>query len=140
MLYVRAHKIFIYGLLNIFFVRNRHLLICKMPKTLSFPFPPACGKVSGMTQFTSGDNINCYLASSCTQFTCCMDDLVIQRPVDIQFTLDNCNFNLHVKIEKRAVDISLLDYKWGKVTWFLQSQSYKSFKSLNIYFFKMLIT
>lgn len=103
-------------------------------------FFPACGKVSGMTQFTSGDNINCYLASSCTQFTCCMDDLVIQRLVDIQFTLDNCNFNLHVQIEKRAVDISLLDYKWGKVTCFLWNQSYKSFKSFIIYFFKMLIT
>lgn len=67
-----------------------------------------------MTQFTSADNINCYLASSCTAFTCCLDDMVLLRTVDVRVTLDNCNFNLKLQIEKRTVDISLLDYKWGK--------------------------
>lgn len=67
-----------------------------------------------MTQFSHGDHINCYLGSSCTQFTCCMDDLVLLRTVDVQVTLDSCNFNLHLQIEKRSVDISLLGYNWGK--------------------------
>jgi hypothetical protein len=67
-----------------------------------------------MTQFTSADNINCYLAPSCTAFTCCLDDMVLLRTVDVRVTLDNCNFNLKLQIEKRTVDISLLDYNWGK--------------------------
>lgn len=79
-----------------------------------------CGSsATGLSQFVVSDNINCQLSSNCTTLTCCMEDTVTRSHIQVQASMDPCQFNLRLKIEKLTRDISLLNYTWGLFDFFI---------------------
>lgn len=76
-------------------------------------FYSECGKVSGISQFTDSDLINCYLSDTCTTTSCCVEDKVLKRNIETVVKIDPCKFTLKLEIEKLQFNISLLNFTWG---------------------------
>lgn len=84
-----------------------------------------CGSsATGLSQFVVSDNINCQLSSNCTTLTCCMEDTVTRSYIQVQGSMDPCQFNLRLKIEKMTRDISLLNYTWGLFDFFILNNAW----------------
>ncbi|CAC5375019.1 unnamed protein product [Mytilus coruscus] len=56
----------------------------------------------------------CQLSDDCTGVTCCTDVDPLSRSISTSLKLDPCEYTLQVQIEKLIVNISLLDYQFGK--------------------------
>jgi hypothetical protein len=60
-------------------------------------------------------NVVCHLTENCTGIHCCIDVELLGRSLHVYFNIDPCYHQLNLTIERMIFDISLLDYKWGKV-------------------------
>ncbi|XP_053390116.1 uncharacterized protein LOC128553035, partial [Mercenaria mercenaria] len=60
------------------------------------------------------DFITCHVPSYCTGVDCCVTVGLVKRSFKVYLHLDACNYVFTVGIEKFGVNISLLDYEWGK--------------------------
>ncbi|VDI38368.1 Hypothetical predicted protein [Mytilus galloprovincialis] len=56
----------------------------------------------------------CHLSNDCTGVTCCTDVDLLSRSISTSLKLDPCQYTLQVQIEKLVVNISLVDYQFGK--------------------------
>ncbi|VDH92137.1 Hypothetical predicted protein [Mytilus galloprovincialis] len=56
----------------------------------------------------------CHLYDFCTGITCCTNVEMIGRSINTYLTLDPCNKRMSIGIEKFTVNISLLNYNYGK--------------------------
>ncbi|XP_052071180.1 uncharacterized protein LOC127709616 [Mytilus californianus] len=56
----------------------------------------------------------CHLSDDCIGVTCCTDVDLISRSISTSLKLDPCEYTLQVQIEKLIVNISLIDYQFGK--------------------------
>lgn len=72
-----------------------------------------CGRLSGISQFTDSDLINCYLSDTCTTISCCVEDKVLRRNMETVVKIDPCKFTMMLEIEKLQFNISLLNFTWG---------------------------
>ncbi|XP_062596534.1 uncharacterized protein LOC134257978, partial [Saccostrea cucullata] len=92
---------------------------CFKKSTIYFPhknyWKDKCGKVSGMSQFTESDDINCYLSDTCTTVSCCVEDSVLKRNIETRVSIDPCKFTMKLEIEKLQFNISLMNFTWGEL-------------------------
>ncbi|XP_052071171.1 uncharacterized protein LOC127709609 [Mytilus californianus] len=58
--------------------------------------------------------MTCYIPSYCTGINCCIEVDQIGKTFNVYALLDGCNWRLTLGIERRKIDISLLDYNWGQ--------------------------
>ncbi|VDI79784.1 Hypothetical predicted protein [Mytilus galloprovincialis] len=56
----------------------------------------------------------CHLSDDCTGITCCTDVDLLSRSISTSIKLDPCEYTLQIQIEKLVVNISLVDYQFGK--------------------------
>ncbi|VDI38371.1 SWI/SNF-related matrix-associated actin-dependent regulator of chromatin subfamily E, member 1 [Mytilus galloprovincialis] len=59
-------------------------------------------------------SMTCYIPSYCTGINCCIEVDQIGKTFNVYALLDGCNWRLTLGIERRKIDISLLDYNWGE--------------------------
>lgn len=85
-----------------------------------------CGRLSGISQFTDSDLINCYLSDTCTTVSCCVEDKVLKRNMETVVKIDPCKFTMMLEIEKLQFNISLLNFTWGMsyISVYLTSYNY----------------
>ncbi|XP_071150838.1 uncharacterized protein [Mytilus edulis] len=55
-------------------------------------------------------SMTCYIPSYCTGINCCIEVDQIGKTFNVYALLDGCNWRLTLGIERRKIDISLLDY------------------------------
>ncbi|XP_071131855.1 uncharacterized protein [Mytilus edulis] len=72
-------------------------------------------------------SMTCYISSYCTGINCCIEVDQIGKTFNVYALLDGCNWRLTLGIERRKIDISLLDYNWGET---------KTFTLMDIIFFE----
>lgn len=60
------------------------------------------------------NSTSCHLFTDCTSVTCCTDVNLINRSVRTSLILDPCQYSLEVQIERLTVNISLMEYDFGK--------------------------
>lgn len=58
--------------------------------------------------------ITCHVPSYCTGIDCCVHIGLVKRSFKVFLHLDACNFIFAIGIEKFGLNISLLEYEWGK--------------------------
>ena len=64
---------------------------------------------------TLGDSTSCHLYDYCTGLTCCTEVDIIGRSINTYLTLDPCNRQLKVGIERLGLNVSLFDYSYGQL-------------------------
>lgn len=60
------------------------------------------------------DYIKCHVPSYCTGIDCCVHVGLVKRSFRVYLHLDACNYVFAIGIEKFGLNVSLLDYQWGK--------------------------
>lgn len=69
--------------------------------------------VSNKEKLTSG-NIKCYIPPNCNAIQCCHEVDLLITPMETQLSIDPCNFELKVRIEKLEFKIPFYKYDWSK--------------------------
>jgi len=59
--------------------------------------------------------VSCAMLSSCSAVDCCIDILFLDRSFHIVFDIDMCSRKMVISIEKLKIELSVLDYNWGKI-------------------------
>ncbi|XP_076086925.1 uncharacterized protein LOC143057500 [Mytilus galloprovincialis] len=67
-----------------------------------------------VTLIALDESTACHLYDFCTGITCCTNVEMIGRSINTYLTLDPCNKRMSIGIEKFTVNISLLNYNFGK--------------------------
>ncbi|XP_076076023.1 uncharacterized protein LOC143046845 [Mytilus galloprovincialis] len=71
-----------------------------------------CLKKGSLPALSNGTT--CHLSDDCTGVTCCTDVDLLSRSISTSLKLDPCEYTLQVQIENLVVNISLVDYQFGK--------------------------
>ncbi|XP_062581277.1 uncharacterized protein LOC134243073, partial [Saccostrea cucullata] len=61
----------------------------------------------------AGEDITCYLPSSCSAVQCCINVPVISTTFHTRLEVDPCNFLMTVEVEQLKFTRKLFDYEWG---------------------------
>lgn len=61
----------------------------------------------------AGEDIVCYITSSCETVQCCINVPIISTTFNARLNVDPCNFLMTVEIEKLKFTKKLFDYEWG---------------------------
>jgi hypothetical protein len=64
------------------------------------------------------DSVSCHLPKQCTGVECCVDVDLVGRSFHAYVQIDPCQYTLGIGIENLVVNLTLLDYEWGKVEQF----------------------
>lgn len=59
--------------------------------------------------------VSCHIQDYCTGIQCCVDVELIGKSLTIYAFLNACDYKLEIGIEKFNLNVTLLDYKWGKI-------------------------
>ena len=60
-------------------------------------------------------SMSCYIPDYCTGINCCIEVDQIGKTFNVFALFDSCNWRLTIGIERRKIDILLLNYTWGKI-------------------------
>ncbi|XP_060596418.1 uncharacterized protein LOC132750445 [Ruditapes philippinarum] len=64
------------------------------------------------------DVISCHIPTYCTGFDCCVYMDIVKRSFKLYLHIDTCNNMFSIGIEKFGLNVSLLEYEWGKAEQF----------------------
>jgi hypothetical protein len=59
-------------------------------------------------------SMSCYIPDFCTGINCCIEVESIGKTFNAFALLDGCKLRLTIGIERRKIEISLIDYEWGR--------------------------
>jgi hypothetical protein len=99
-----------FGILPIYISTDFSILIKVRISLLSDSFCEANISLSDLPP-----SMTCIIPDSCTGVDCCVDVDILARSINTYVLLDACNYVMRVGIEKLNVNISLIDYSWGKL-------------------------
>ncbi|WAR05124.1 hypothetical protein MAR_020493 [Mya arenaria] len=74
---------------------------------------PACEYPVDVHQLP--ENINCQFDKSCSNFTCCVNVLPLQRSFVVAFVIDSCENKLERTLEKYKSSKYLFNHNWGEI-------------------------
>ncbi|XP_062582876.1 uncharacterized protein LOC134244633, partial [Saccostrea cucullata] len=87
--------------------------ICRLTSpTSSFGWTSSCTKSVSRPSIPEG---LCHLLEDCTSVECCFNVDFLRHNFRVFLTIDPCNANLHIGVEKLKREISLVDYPFGKL-------------------------
>lgn len=61
------------------------------------------------------EDLTCYLGDTCDTVSCCVDVEDLGRTMEVSLSIDHCNRKLTLQLERLSEEISLVNYKWGKL-------------------------
>jgi hypothetical protein len=64
------------------------------------------------------DVISCHIPTYCTGFDCCVYMDIVKRSFKLFLHIDACSYMFSIGIEKFGLNVSLLEYEWGKTEQF----------------------
>lgn len=59
--------------------------------------------------------VRCNMGYTCDTVSCCVDVEDLGRTMEVSLSIDHCNRKLTLQLERLSEEISLVDYKWGRL-------------------------